>query len=161
MSAKDISDLWNQYHATKDCISAAIPADTYKLLQIKAKTHPMFILPLPHTEGIEFYILQFDYHQVHFTSLLEYKSNLSSARPHLSLIHYTDLADSKGIVLMRGEISSDPRMLTPQQAQFLALQMQQFYVTGGQEKQKLLETFTFHPQNFNYEQLIEAANKLD
>ncbi|KAJ1920808.1 hypothetical protein H4219_001044 [Mycoemilia scoparia] len=162
ITAEDLGNLWNQYHATKDnFISAAIPAETYRHLIEKSKKHPLFVLPLPRDEGIEFYIMQFEFHQVHFTSLIQYNTNQTSAIPYLTLTHYTDFIDSKGIVLMRGEICQDPKMLDSQQAQLLALQLQQFYVTGGERKKQILETFTFHPQKFNYDELIAEANRLD
>ncbi|KAJ2202742.1 hypothetical protein EV180_007582, partial [Coemansia sp. RSA 518] len=135
----EISEIWTQYHANKDTISAAIPTATYQQLLQVARKNPIFVLPLPREgQGIEFYFLQFDYHQVHFTSLIEYKTNQSNARPFLTLTHYTDFID-RGVVLMRGEVDSK-NMLNVQAAQLLSLLMQQFYITGGEEKRKLLET---------------------
>ncbi|KAJ2082202.1 hypothetical protein H4R24_001772 [Coemansia sp. RSA 988] len=159
-SVEDIGEIWTRYHATKDMISAAIPSSTYRELLSVAQKNPLFVLPLPRSEGIEFFFLQFDYHQVHFTSLLEYKTNTMHARPFLTLTHYTDFIDSKGLVLMRGEIDSEARLIDTQNAQYLALQMQQFYVTGGPTKRSLLEQFNQNPEQFDYNKLIEAAEKL-
>ncbi|KAJ1960956.1 hypothetical protein GGI12_003517 [Dipsacomyces acuminosporus] len=159
-SSEEIGEIWNQYHSTKDMISAAIPASTYRQLLRTASKNPLFIIPLPRDEGVEFFFLQFDYHQVHFTSLIEYKTNTVNARPYLTLTHYTDLIDDKEVVLMRGELEGERRTLDVQNAQYLALQMQQFYVTGGPEKRALLEKFNQQPEKFSYEELIEAAQKL-
>ena len=41
-----------------------------------------------------------------FTPLAEYKLRQEFAQPLLILTHYTDMSDSKGIILMRGEITS-------------------------------------------------------
>ncbi|KAJ2534244.1 hypothetical protein IWW43_002467 [Coemansia sp. RSA 1935] len=155
----EISEIWTQYHANKDTISAAIPTATYQQLLQVARKNPIFVLPLPREgQGVEFYFLQFDYHQVHFTSLIEYKTNQSNARPFLTLTHYTDFID-RGVVLMRGEVDSK-NMLNVQAAQLLALLMQQFYITGGEEKRKLLETFNQRPDEFDYRELLEAAEKI-
>ncbi|KAJ2803852.1 hypothetical protein H4R20_002728 [Coemansia guatemalensis] len=159
-SAEETGELWTRYHATKDMISAVIPSSTYRELLSVAQKNPLFVLPLPRSEGIEFFFLQFDYHQVYFTSLLEYKTNTMHARPFLTLTHYTDFIDSKGVVLMRGEIDSEARLIDTQNAQYLALQMQQFYVTGGKAKRCLLEQFNQNPDQFDYNKLIEAAEKL-
>ncbi|KAJ1646977.1 hypothetical protein LPJ64_001598 [Coemansia asiatica] len=158
--AEEIGHIWNQYHATKDTISAAIPGETYQRLLEVARKNPLFVLPLPRNQGVEFFFLQLDHHQVHFTSLIEYKTNTVNARPYLTLTHYTDLIESKGLVLMRGELDSESNLIDTQNAQYLALQMQQFYVTGGPEKRAVLENFNQRPELFNYEELIELAQKL-
>ncbi|KAJ2368770.1 hypothetical protein H4S02_010046, partial [Coemansia sp. RSA 2611] len=140
--------------------SAAIPADTYRRLQETAKANPLFVLPLPRADqGVEFFLLQFDYHQVHFTSLAEYKVHTVQSRPVLTLTHYTDLMDC-GIVLMRGELDPENRTFDVENAQLLALLMQLFYVSGGPQKRALLETFNHRPAEFDYAQLIEAAQTL-
>ncbi|KAJ2395216.1 hypothetical protein GGI05_001689 [Coemansia sp. RSA 2603] len=159
-NTEEIGEIWNQYHATKDTISAAIPATTYGDLLAVAKKNPLFVLPLPRESGVEFFFLQFDHHQVHFTSLLEYKQNTVNARPYLTLTHYTDLMDSKGVVLMRGEMDGEQKFIDVQNAQYLALQMQMFYVTGGPEKRSLVEKFNQKPELFDYQELLEQAEKL-
>ncbi|KAJ1940017.1 hypothetical protein FBU59_003933, partial [Linderina macrospora] len=160
-TSEEVGHIWNQYHATKDTISAAIPASTYKDLLKTAAKNPLFVIPLPREEGVEFFFLQFDYHQVYFTSLLEYKTNTVSARPYLTLTHYTDLMDSKDVVLMRGELDDTSKMIDTSNAQYLALQMQQFYVIGGEEKRKILDKFNHKPEEFDYNELMEAAQKLE
>ncbi|KAI7824461.1 ATP11 protein-domain-containing protein [Kickxella alabastrina] len=159
-TAEEISDIWNKYHATRDTISAVIPTSTYTDLLQVARKNPIFIIPLPRKEGVEFYFLQFEHHQVHFTSLIEYKTNTVNARPYLTLTHYTDLMQGKGVVLMRGEMDGEQRFLDVQNAQYLALQMQQFYVTGGLEKRALLEKFNQRPEEFDYQELMSVAEKL-
>ncbi|KAJ1870567.1 hypothetical protein LPJ55_004564 [Coemansia sp. RSA 990] len=159
-TAEEIGEIWTTYHATKDTVSAAIPAETYQRLLQVARKNPLFVLPLPREgQGVEFYFMQFDFHQVHFTSLLEYKTNQAQARPYLTLTHYTDFMD-RGIVLMRGELDSERNLLDVPNAQYLALQMQQFYITGGDEKRRLVEAFNHHPDQFDYRQLIDAAQKI-
>jgi ATP synthase mitochondrial F1 complex assembly factor 1 len=98
-----------------------------------------------------------------FTPLQEYKLRQAYALPHLVLTHYTDLADSHGIVLMRGELTpsqSDARrpMLSPSAAQILAFGLQQFYLPGqNAQKAKLLSTFHEKPDEFSWEELISAS----
>jgi negative regulator of genetic competence, sporulation and motility len=38
---EEISKIWNLYHASKDCVSAAIPADFYQKLYARGKQFPM------------------------------------------------------------------------------------------------------------------------
>ncbi|KAI8375602.1 ATP11 protein-domain-containing protein [Choanephora cucurbitarum] len=154
---ENIEKIWNAGHANKDCITAAIPSDVYNKLYEHGQKYPMFVVPMPREEGVEFFFLQFNFNQCNFTSLLEYKTKGTEARPFLTLTHFTELQESKGIVLMKGDINDDPRMITTANAQFLAFALQQFYVTGGPDKLKLVEKFHTAPGEFDFNELIKAV----
>ncbi|KAF9428625.1 ATP synthase mitochondrial F1 complex assembly factor 1 [Podila epigama] len=158
LDAENISKIWIQKHLDQqDSISAVVPAETYKKMLARSKEYPLFLLPLSHGDGVEFYLMQFAFHQVIFTSLLEYKTHGENARPYLTLTHYPELIDSKGIVLMNGTISTNPKVLTLEQAQLLVFGMQQYYVTDNAEKQALLHDFHKNPSKFSHERLIELT----
>ncbi|KAI7881347.1 ATP11-domain-containing protein [Lichtheimia hyalospora FSU 10163] len=158
--AETVTKIWTEYHADKDCITAVIPQETYDIIQKRSQQYPLFVVPMPRESGVEFFFMQFNFTQVYFTSLLEYKAKGAEARPFLTITHYPELADSKGIVLMKGEISDNPRMIDTQNAQFLAFVLQQFYATGGEEKFKLVEKFHKEPQNFDYQELINEIERV-
>ncbi|KAI1315532.1 hypothetical protein EDD11_000672 [Mortierella claussenii] len=158
LNAEDIGKIWIQKHIDQeDTISAVVPAETYKKMLARSKQYPLFLLPLSHGDGVEFYLLQFAFHQVIFTSLLEYKTHRENARPFLTLTHYPELIDSKGIVLMNGTISTEPRVLTVEQAQILTFGLQQYYVSDHKDKLQLLHDFHNKPDNFSHEKLIELT----
>lgn len=69
----ELKDIWLQYHKEKDVVVATIPTETYNLLTERSKEHPIFILPLPRSQGFEFFLLQFAGNTVHFTPLLCYQ----------------------------------------------------------------------------------------
>lgn len=69
-----------------------------------------------------------------YTPLAEYKLRQSFAQPTLILTHYTDLSDSHGIVLMRGDITTSSPNETKQggkisatDAQLLVLRLVFFF----------------------------------
>ncbi|RIA94967.1 ATP11 protein [Glomus cerebriforme] len=142
--SETIEKLWLEYHSTKNCLSAVIPADTYKALFRRGQQYPMFVVPLPQEQGLEFYILQFQFHQCFFTSLLEYKTHGTESKHHMVLTHFPDLIDSKGIVLMHGEIVQ-PKLISLKSAQYLAYAMQKFYVSGTKNELDLVEKFYKNP----------------
>jgi len=154
-----IQKIWTEYHADKDCITAIIPAPTYGTLYQNSLKYPMFIVPVPRDEGVEFFLLQFNYHQVMFTSLLEFKTKGEEARPYLTITHFPELIQSKDIVLMKGEIT-DTKLLSTANAHYLAFALQQFYVTGDESKRKLLETFHTKPHEFDYNQVIKEMENV-
>jgi len=104
-----------------------------------------------------------------FTSLQEYKMRNSFATPYLVLTHYTDLAQSHGIVLLRGEITpttangagGDARyFLSQEDAQLLAMGVQRYYLWGhgDGEGERLLRTFHEKPQEFKWEDLLKPPS---
>jgi ATP synthase F1 complex assembly factor 1 len=162
LDAKTIGMLWNQHFSGKPGLSASLTMEFYSQLKSFSKKYPFFILPLPRDSGYEFYFLQFSGDQVYFTSLLEYQTHGSFAKPLLILTHYTELGESKDLVLLRGELGdpSNERLLSPAQAQNLVYQLQLFYATGGPEKQALVEAFHNNPASFDYKSLIDGLEKL-
>ncbi|KAF8634487.1 hypothetical protein AX15_000925 [Amanita polypyramis BW_CC] len=145
--------------------------------------------------AFEFYYLQWDFHgmpdvptaeddpfitpkpsdnpaisTVLFTPLQEYKSRISFATPYLVLTHYTDLAQTHGIVLLRGEITpnSDSAgsgaerkyILTQPDAQLLSMALQKFYLwdkdgDGRNKAGELLKQFHEDPTQFKWEDLLK------
>jgi len=158
-NTETVRKIWTEYHADKDCITAIIPAPVYGTLYQNSLKYPMFVVPLPRDEGVEFFLLQFNYHQAMFTSLLEFKTKGEEARPYLTITHFPELIETKDIVLMKGEIT-DVKVLATANAQYLAFALQQFYVTGGDSKRQLLETFHTKPQEFDYNQVIKEMENV-
>ncbi|RKO85107.1 ATP11 protein-domain-containing protein, partial [Blyttiomyces helicus] len=158
---ENVKLIWNEFHASKQCLSGVMEAKFYSELMARTKKFPMFILPLPRAGGYEFFLLQTAGHQTYLTPLLEYKTHRQNARPHLVLTHYTELAESKGLVLMVGELGDPTRkVLTLAEAQNLVYQMQLFYVTGSEEVRALVDTFHADPAAFDYQRVIDAIEKL-
>lgn len=100
-----------------------------------------------------------------FTTLQEYKLRQTFALPYLVLTHYTDLASTHGIVLMRGELTMSPSqkyLLSQADAQFLAMGLQRFYLpTDGDrssERRRLLSCFHEKPDKFKWEELLPFAD---
>jgi ATP synthase mitochondrial F1 complex assembly factor 1 len=111
---------------------------------------------------------------VMFTPLQEYKMRETFATPCLVLTFYTDLSNSHGTVLMRGEITpgaagavsdaAEPKgryLLSQEDAQLLAMQVQRFYLWENEkdrEGERLLKVFHEQPQEFKWEDLLKHAD---
>jgi ATP synthase F1 complex assembly factor 1 len=165
-----------------------------------AEKYPTFIVPIPRAGGddgaYEFYFLQWGFHgaplvlvatrenavnpptsTVLLTPLEEYKRREAFATPHLVLTHYTDLARTHGIVLLRGEITpvaADRKgagdavhsefLLGREEAHVMAVGVQKFYLweQGGEEgvneRVRLLKAFHETPEDFKWEEVLKHAN---
>lgn len=153
----EIKHIWLEYHKTKDVIAAVITKDQFDQLMQRAKEYPLFLIPIPRSEGFEFIMLQFAANTVHFTPLLCYQAHKENAPECLNIVHYTELED-KGIVLMRGEY--DINVLNAQEAQCLANQLQLYYAQNSESKLALLEKFNKHPDSFRHMDLIDELSNL-
>ena len=109
-----------------------------------------------------------------FTPLAEYKMRQEFAQPALVLSNYTELVPSKGIALLRGDVTehqgSGSPMVSQADAQMLTMCMQRFYRSGtaasagedagAEERRELMHTFNRAPGRFALDKLLEVAFKL-
>ncbi|XP_072929478.1 ATP synthase mitochondrial F1 complex assembly factor 1 [Epargyreus clarus] len=153
----EIQAIWEEYHKNKEVISATIPLMIYKEIQEKMSKFPIFIFPLPRSQGYEFIMCQIYGHTVHFTPLLAYQVHKENAPECLTMVHYTELSD-KGIILMRGEY--DRNVLNGKEAQCLANQFQMYYNGKDSRKLQLLENFTRCPDTFKHMDLITQLENI-
>ena len=191
-----VTQLWTTYHTMANKLSATVPRDTYAQLLETARAYPQFVLPLPRTEktdageneAYEMYFMQWTLlppaagspadapppSVVLFTPLAEYKMRQEFAQPALVLSNYTELVPSKGIALLRGDVTehqgSGSPMVSQADAQMLTMCMQRFYRSGtaasagedagAEERRELMHTFNRAPGRFALDKLLEVAFKL-
>lgn len=158
-SAEEIEAIWAKYHLEKeDCVAAVIPAKDYEILEQRSSKYKTFLFPLPRSQGYEFIMCQFELNSVHFTPLLYFQVHKENAPECLTITHYKEFKDDKGIVLMRGEY--DKNVLNPKEAQCLANQLQLYYVQNDEQKLRLLEEFVSNPDGFDYMDLVKEINNI-
>ncbi|KAJ6637982.1 ATP synthase mitochondrial F1 complex assembly factor 1 [Pseudolycoriella hygida] len=156
-SVDEIKHIWLEYHKQKEVLVATIPTAVYETQMKRGKEHPIFIFPLPRSEGFEFFLAQFALNTVHFTPLLCYQVHKENAPECLKMVHYTEFSD-KGLVLMRGEF--DTKVINPQEAQCLINQLQLYYSQDNASKLQLLEKFTKEPANFKHMDVIKELENI-
>ncbi|XP_076253089.1 ATP synthase mitochondrial F1 complex assembly factor 1 [Rhynchophorus ferrugineus] len=157
-SASEIETIWHEYHIKKDCIAATIPVKEFNKLEERSVKYKTFLFPLPRSQGYEFIMCQFEQNTVHFTPLLYFQVHKENAPECLTITHYKEFKDDKGIVLMRGEYDSN--ILNAKEAQCLANELQLYYIQDDEEKLKLLETFNCNPDAFDHMELVKQINKI-
>ncbi|XP_020600977.1 ATP synthase mitochondrial F1 complex assembly factor 1-like [Orbicella faveolata] len=155
-SAEEIGQIWREYHKDKDCISAVIPSNLYDRMEERFLKFPLFIYPLPREQGYEFMYAEFKDHKCYFTSLLHYQTRGENAPWSLAMKHFTELRDSKGIVLMVGEV--DTNEMSVLDAQWLAYQVQMYYASQGDRREEILKTFNVFPEKFDHMTVVKELN---
>ncbi|KAJ3843396.1 ATP11 protein-domain-containing protein [Lentinula raphanica] len=100
-----------------------------------------------------------------FTPLQEYKMRNSFATPYLVLTHYTDLARTHGIVLLRGEITpgsgkNGRYLLSQEDAQVLSMNVQKFYLWSDKGAESMLKTFHDKPSEFDWQEMLKYSTQM-
>lgn len=158
-SNEDVQFIWTEHFKNKNAVSGVIPAATYDKLHGNSLKYPMFLFALPRDKGYEFIVVQFAGHEAHFTPLINYQAYQENAPECLTVVHYPDLKEERGIVLMQGEYNKD--LLNAFEAQCLVNQVQMYYGGFDKVKMDLLETFHKSPEKFKHQDLIDQLEHLD
>nr|XP_045582919.1 ATP synthase mitochondrial F1 complex assembly factor 1-like isoform X2 [Procambarus clarkii] len=85
-----------------------------------------------------------------------YKENAPEC---LTIVHYPDLKEERGIVFMQGEY--DKNIINAFEAQFLVNQLQLYYGGNDKVKKEILERFHHMPDQFKHTELINQLESLD
>ncbi|XP_022903788.1 ATP synthase mitochondrial F1 complex assembly factor 1 [Onthophagus taurus] len=157
-TADEIKTIWEAYHIQKDVIAATIPTKDFNTIIEESKNCPIFLFPIPRSQGFEFIMCEFQGNSVHFTPLICYQVHKENSPECLTINHYTEFKDEKGIVLMRGEY--DKNVITGKEAQCLANQLQLYYDKRDPEKSKLLKIFSQNPDEFKHTDLIKQIENI-
>ena len=158
MNAEEITKIWTEYHKEKDCIAGVMTKEQFNKMFERGKKYSTFLLPLPRETGYEFIVSQFYGTEIHMTSLLWYQAHKENAPECLSMTHFTELSDTKGLVLMRGEF--DTKSLNAQEAQCLANELQLYYSSNEPGRLELLRKFTEKPDEFKHMDLISQLETI-
>ena len=159
-SAQEITEIWKNYHMSRDCIFAVIPSETYDRMFWLSSKYKTFVLPVPRANrsqtnhsNYEFILSQFVGHKCFFTPLVAYQTHKDLAPVCLTIHYFPELQKDKQIVLMLGEY--DTNLLNGFEAQCLANQLQWYYSSDQNVRQNiLLHQFNCEPNLFDHMQVI-------
>lgn len=88
-----------------------------------------------------------------FTGLEDYKARGTQASPYFTVTHYTEFAESKGMVLFRGDIVFTSK-LSDSEARWLLETAQSFYLNDT--RYKLVERFNKETHEFEFKDVLQA-----
>ncbi|XP_068206604.1 ATP synthase mitochondrial F1 complex assembly factor 1 [Palaemon carinicauda] len=158
-SNEEVQFIWTEHFKNRNAVSGVIPSATYDQLHENTLKYPMFLFALPRDQGYEFIVVQFAGHEAHFTPLINYQAYQENAPECLTLVHYPDLKEERGIVLMHGEYNKD--IVNAFEAQCLVNQLQMYYGGLDSAKLELVKTFHTSPDKFKHGDLINQLEHLD
>eukprot|EP01116_Phalansterium_solitarium_P003635 TRINITY_DN14453_c0_g1_i1.p4 TRINITY_DN14453_c0_g1~~TRINITY_DN14453_c0_g1_i1.p4 ORF type:complete len:191 (+),score=50.38 TRINITY_DN14453_c0_g1_i1:782-1354(+) len=152
----NIRKIWIDYHKDKPFICGVVQADEYSKIRQRSDRCPMFVLPLPKGDaGFMTFFLQSQGDMTNFTSLAEFQAKNKYAPTALGVQHFAELADSKGLVLMRGEV--DTKVISVDEARMLVSLWQVFLLDDT--KNKLMEQFNHRPNEFDFNRVLDVLGQ--
>lgn len=90
-----------------------------------------------------------------FTGLEDYKARGTQASPYFTVTFYTEFAENKDLVLIRGDVVFTSK-LSDSEAKWLLETAQSFYLNDA--RYKLVEQFNREARNFVFEDVLRALD---
>jgi len=150
--ADKVTTMWNDYHVGRGHISAVMSASLFKLFEYRAMTCPLFVVPVKKARGFVNMVVQAQMPHLLFTGLEDYKVRGTEASPYLAVTHYSELAETKKLVLVRGDVVL-PGKLSDEEAQALLQETHAFYL---QERRfALVRAFNKDPSSFEFRSVLQ------
>ncbi|WJX20557.1 hypothetical protein P8452_10098 [Trifolium repens] len=153
--SEDIASIWDDYHIGRGHIGASMKAKLYHLLEHRAKECRYFVIPLWRGSGYTTMFVQVQTPHMLFTGLEDYKARGTQASPYFTVSFYTEFAESKDLVLIRGDIVFTSK-LTDKEAKWLMETTQSFYLNDA--RYKLVERFNKETRDFEFKDVLQALD---
>lgn len=128
-------------------------AKLYHLLDQRSITCRHFVIPLWRGSGYTSMFIQVQMPHMLFTGLEDYKARGTQASPYFTVTHYTEYADSKDVVLIRGDVVFTSK-LSDSEAKWLMETAQSFYLNDV--RYKLVERFNKQTHEFEFKDVLRA-----
>ncbi|KAI3880977.1 hypothetical protein MKX03_007823 [Papaver bracteatum] len=154
-SPEDLADIWDDYHLGRGHIGVTMKAKLYHLMKQRAVTCRHFVVPLWKGSGYVTMFVQVQMPHIIFTGLEDYKARGTQAAPYFTATYFTEFAETKDMVLVRGDIVFTSK-LTDAEAQWLLETTQAFYLNDA--RYKLVEQFNKQTHDFEFKDVLKALD---
>ncbi|KAL2611579.1 hypothetical protein R1flu_023271 [Riccia fluitans] len=155
--AEEITQIWNDYHIGRGHISAVMGSQLYAGFEQRAKACPFFVIPIKQGMGYMTLFVQAQMPYMLFTSLGDYQARGPDATPYLTVSHYDDLAKTKGIVLVRGDVVLTSK-LSDAQARTALEAAHSFYLRDN--RYRMVQNFNQRAEEFEFRDVLRELGLL-
>ncbi|XP_022875543.1 uncharacterized protein LOC111393980 [Olea europaea var. sylvestris] len=154
-SIEELADIWDDYHLGRGHIGVTMKATLYHLLSQRAADCRHFVIPMWKGNGYTTMFLQVQMPHMLFTGLEDYKARGTQAAPYFTASYYTEFAEGKDLVLIRGDIVFTSK-LTDSEAKWLLETAQSFYLNDI--RYKMVERFNKETREFEFKDVLQALD---
>ncbi|XP_047051925.1 uncharacterized protein LOC124657416 [Lolium rigidum] len=153
LSPEHLVAAWDDYHLGRGHIGASMKSKLYHLLEQRSATCRYFVIPLWRGSGYTTMFMQVQLPHMIFTGLEDYKARGTQASPYYTVTHYTEFAETKDTVLVRGDVVFTSK-LTDSEAKCLLETAHSFYLNDV--RYKLVERFNKETHDFEFKDVLQA-----
>ncbi|KAE7995789.1 hypothetical protein FH972_000557 [Carpinus fangiana] len=154
-SPEDITSIWDDYHLGRGHIGVSMAAKLYYLMEHRAADCHYFVIPLWKGSGYTTMFAQVQMPHMIFTGLEDYKARGTQAAPYFTVSYYKEFAESKDLVLIRGDVVFASK-LSDEEAKWLLETTQSFYLNDM--RYKLVERFNKETHDFEFKDVLQALD---
>ncbi|TVU32311.1 hypothetical protein EJB05_24036 [Eragrostis curvula] len=155
LSPEHLVAAWDDYHLGRGHIGASMKAKLYHLLEQRSDTCRHFVIPLWRGSGYITMFMQVQMPYMIFTGLEDYKARGTQASPYYTITHYTEFAETKDTVLIRGDVVFTSK-LTDEEAKVLLETAHSFYLNDM--RYRLVEGFNKETHEFEFKDVLQALD---
>ncbi|XAR66533.1 hypothetical protein NMG60_11012804 [Bertholletia excelsa] len=155
LSPKDLAAIWDDIHLGRGHIGTSMAAKLYCLLEHRAANCRYFVIPLWRGSGYTTMFAQVQMPHMIFTGLEDYKAKGTEASPYFTVSYYKEFAESKDLVLVRGDVVFTSK-LSDSEAKWLLDTAHSFYLNDV--RYKLVERFNREPREFEFKDVLQALD---
>lgn len=152
-SPEELSALWNEYHIGRGHIGMVMKSELYHLLVHRTSSCLYFVIPVWRGQGYTSMFVQAKMPHMIFTGLEDYKAKGTQAAPYFTVTYHKEFAESKGLVLVRGDIVFTSK-LSDEEATWLLETTQSFYLNDS--RYKLVEQFNRETREFEFKDVLQT-----
>lgn len=150
-----VREIWLEHHGSnKSAVADVLTRTQYETLMARAKRCPLFVLPVGREQGYFTLLLQFQGAQALCTFLEDYKRNAANAMPYLTVTFFDDFVDTKGIALVRADVTNQMSQTEGKVAWEL---VKRFYLGEGANSFDAVVAFNERPGTFQFNTVLKAA----
>ncbi|XP_010052241.2 ATP synthase mitochondrial F1 complex assembly factor 1 [Eucalyptus grandis] len=154
-SAEEIASAWDDYHLGRGHVGTSMKAKLYHLLEQRSVDCRYFVIPLWRGSGYVTMFAQVQMPHMLLTGLEDYKASGTQASPYMTVTFYTEFAESKDLVLIRGDVVFTSK-LSDAEAKWLLETTQSFYLNDT--RYKLVERFNKQTRDFEFKDVLQALD---
>ncbi|KAH7857975.1 hypothetical protein Vadar_018497 [Vaccinium darrowii] len=131
---EDLIAIWDDYHLGRGHIGTSMTAKLYHLMEQRAANCRYFVVPLWKGSGYTTMFAQVQMPHMLFTGLEDYKAKGTQASAYFAVSYYTEFAENKDLVLIRGDVVFTSKV-TDSEAKWLLETTQSFYLNDNRFSQ--------------------------
>ncbi|CAL4888124.1 unnamed protein product [Urochloa decumbens] len=146
LSPEHLVAAWDDYHLGRGHIGASMKTKLYHLLEQRSSTCRHFVIPLWKGSGYTTMFMQ---------GLEDYKARGTQASPYYTVTHYTEFAETKDTVLIRGDVVFTSKLTDPE-AKTLLETAHSFYLNDV--RYRLVERFNKETHEFEFRDVLQVLD---